>query len=211
MKNPWLTIPLADYESHMALPCVGQASLLADVFERALREHRPRSVAVIGCAGGNGFERIEPAITGRVVGIDLNAAYLDRARARFEGRIPGIELVAGDIQSESLGVAPVALVFAALLFEYVDLDAALAGCRALLDDGGTLCTVVQLASGEGDAVTPSPFTSIQALARIMRLVPPDTLRDRAARAGLSEVARLTVESPGGKQFMVQTFRHAPRI
>ena len=27
--NPWLTIPLADYEAHMALPQVGQAQLLA--------------------------------------------------------------------------------------------------------------------------------------------------------------------------------------
>lgn len=44
MRNPWLDIPLADYEGHMSLPHVGQAVLLGDVFEGALREGRvPRS------------------------------------------------------------------------------------------------------------------------------------------------------------------------
>ena len=53
--NPWLTIPLADYEAHMALPQVGQAQLLADLFAAELRERSPSSVAVLGCAGGKRF------------------------------------------------------------------------------------------------------------------------------------------------------------
>jgi len=64
----------------MALPEVGQASLLADIFERALREFRPGSVAVVGCAGGNGLDRIDRTRTTRVVGIDVNPAYLEAAR-----------------------------------------------------------------------------------------------------------------------------------
>jgi hypothetical protein len=39
--NPWLTIPLADYEAHMALPQVA-AQLLADLFAAGFaRAHRP--------------------------------------------------------------------------------------------------------------------------------------------------------------------------
>ncbi|RPI77037.1 MAG: hypothetical protein EHM45_10650 [Desulfobacteraceae bacterium] len=60
MKNPWLEIPLCDYEGHRALPQVAQARLLADVFARALGRYSPESVAVLGCAGGSGFERIDP-------------------------------------------------------------------------------------------------------------------------------------------------------
>jgi hypothetical protein len=30
MRNPWLDIPLADYEGHMALPAIGQSRLIAD-------------------------------------------------------------------------------------------------------------------------------------------------------------------------------------
>src|SRR5438309_637460 len=52
MGNPWLQIPLTDYEGHMSLPYVAQADLLADLFGLALQRHLPDSVAVLGCAGG---------------------------------------------------------------------------------------------------------------------------------------------------------------
>jgi hypothetical protein len=74
--SPWLSIPLADYERHMALPQVGQAAALASEFERLLREHRPAAVALLGCAGGNGLERVDPATTQRVVAPDLNPGYV---------------------------------------------------------------------------------------------------------------------------------------
>jgi len=79
MRNPWLDIPLADYEDHMALAEVAQAQLLAGFFGEALREYSPQSVAVIGCAGGNGFEKIDPGITKRVAGIDINPDYIAKS------------------------------------------------------------------------------------------------------------------------------------
>jgi hypothetical protein len=51
MNDPWLDVPLADYEGHMALPGIEQAQLLSDVFAGAPAKFSPRSVAVIGCAG----------------------------------------------------------------------------------------------------------------------------------------------------------------
>jgi hypothetical protein len=68
MNNPWLDVPLADYEGHMALPGIEQAQLLSGIFADVLAKFSPRSVAVIGCAGGNGFDRISPSIS-RVVGV----------------------------------------------------------------------------------------------------------------------------------------------
>jgi hypothetical protein len=75
MRSPWLDIALADYEGHMGLPEVAQAELLADVFGALLVEHAPRSVAILGCAGGNGFGRISPAVTDRVVDAVTPSAY----------------------------------------------------------------------------------------------------------------------------------------
>jgi hypothetical protein len=31
VRNPWLEIPLSDYEGHMELPQIGQAEMLAEV------------------------------------------------------------------------------------------------------------------------------------------------------------------------------------
>ncbi|MEW6251269.1 MAG: class I SAM-dependent methyltransferase [Planctomycetota bacterium] len=206
MDNPWLHVPLADYEGHMAAPEVAQARLLADMFAAALHSHRPASAAVLGCAGGNGFERIQPEITRRIVGIDLNPEYVREARVRFERRLPGLELYVGDVQRDRFEVAPVELVFAGLLFEYVDASATLPRLPGLLSPGGVLATVLQLPSPTLPEITPSRYPSLAALASIMRLVSPAALKVAAERCGFRETAACTVESAGGKRFSVQEFR-----
>lgn len=205
MSNPWLGIPLDDYEVHMALPHVGQTRLLADAFERALTRYNPRSVAVIGCAGGNGFERIRTGTTKRVVGVDINPEYIERLRVRFKDSIPGLELITGDIQSDDIVFQPVDLVFAGLLFEHVDFKTALTKISRMLDRGGMLISVVQLPAPASAAVTPSPFASVQKLAGFMRLVPPELLADTAAALGCRQIESRTEESRAGKRFQVQSF------
>jgi hypothetical protein len=209
VQNPWLQIPLDELEGHLALPHVAQAQLLADVFEDLLKRYSPESLAVLGCAGGNGFERIATDVTKRVVGADLNPEYIERLRARFQDHLPGLETFVGDIQTESITFAPVDLVFAALLFEYVDVDLVLQRIRSLLKAGGLLGTVVQLPQATSPAVTPSPFASLQALAAILQLVPPERLRSRAQAHGYEEIESRWVESPAGKRFQVQVFRRLP--
>jgi hypothetical protein len=56
VRNPWLDIPLDDYERHMALPEIAQARMLADQVALAAAEHKPRSLALVGCAERNGLE-----------------------------------------------------------------------------------------------------------------------------------------------------------
>ena len=206
MTNPWLDIPLDEYERHMALPQVTQAPLLADVFKGLLEQRRPRSVAVLGCAGGNGFQWISPDVTERVVAMDINPSYVEQVRIRFEGRIRGLELFVGDIQTEEVAFHPVELIFAGLLLEYVDVEAVLRKLHSLLVPGGVFGTVVQLTHPATAVVTPSPFRSLQALAPVMRFVPPARLTELAERHAFREIESRVLESPGGKRFQVQTFR-----
>jgi SAM-dependent methyltransferase len=205
MRNPWLDIVLADYEGHMGLPEVAQAELLADVFGVLLVEHAPRSVAVLGCAGGNGFDRISPAVTHRVVGVDLNPTFIDAASARFDGRFRVLELVVADLQTDEMAIESVDFVYAALVFEYMDLPATFRSIRSLLRRGGVVGTVVQLPTSGLDAVTPSAYSSVQLLAPSMRLVSPEELRDCARAHDGKELTSYSVASPVGKQFQVQVF------
>jgi len=205
MKNPWLDIPLADYEGHMAMPHIAQAKLLSDVFASVLNQFSPQSVAVLGCAGGNGFDRISAQTTKRVVGIDINPEYIHEAQRRFKNRISALELFVGNVQTDLFGFLPVDLVFAGLLFEYVDVGVALLNIRSMLTARGRLVTVVQLPNTGIPEVTPSPFTSIRALSSAMRLVPPELLEHLAAVHGFHLVEFRAVESMGGKTFQIQTF------
>jgi ubiquinone/menaquinone biosynthesis C-methylase UbiE len=206
MRNPWLKIPLADYEGHMSLPGVAQAQLLAEVFDRMLRNHHPLSVAVIGCAGGNGFERIDPSVTRRVVGVDLNASYVEQAKARFHDRLPTLELIAGDVQTEEVVFPPVDLAFLGLVLEYVDVEIVLKRSRSFLRNGGILGTVIQLPCSSVATVTPSPFASLQSLGAFMRLVRPGHLKSLAEHHGYREIFASQEAARGGKHFQIQEFR-----
>lgn len=205
-KNPWLDIPLADYEGHMALPQIAQAALLADLFELVLKTYLPESVAVLGCAGGNGFDRIDPIVTGRVVGIDINPNYITAAAGRWREHLPNLELLVADIAAEPVAFEPVEMIYAALVFEYIDLAAGLRFVSSRLRPGGRLCTVVQLPSAAIPEITPSKFTTLGALSSIMRLVTPEELRAVAFRHGLHVVEDQVRELPPGKRFQMQVFQ-----
>ncbi|HYM70233.1 MAG TPA: class I SAM-dependent methyltransferase [bacterium] len=206
MRSPWLDIPLADYERHMSLPRIGQAQMLANQFEFLLRQYAPASVAVIGCAGGNGFDRIALDTTSRVVGVDINPAYIDETRVRFSGRFRSLELYSGDIQTIDVIFEPVELIYAALVFEYVDLPSALARMRSLTTPDGVLGIILQLPSPTVSSVTPSPFPSLQLLAPIMRLVSPEKLRTLAEDVGFRLRSSRRIDLCSGKCFQVQAFR-----
>lgn len=206
MKSPWLDIPLTDYEAHMALPHVGQAQLLSDIFASVLDEYAPASVAVLGCAGGNGFDRISPHTTGRVVGVDLNPEYIEEARLRFSRRFPVLELFVGDLERDEIACSPVDLVFAPLVLEYVDVDTVLPRTCSMLRPRGTLVTVVQLPSDTVPEVTPSQFAILSTLSSVMRLVSPDRLRRLARAHGYRQIDCQLSEAPGGKRFQIQTFQ-----
>jgi hypothetical protein len=83
MANPWLSIPLEDYEGHMNSREVHQLDALSELFAEALACCRPQSVAVLGIAGGNGLDRIDRTITKRIVGLDVNPSYLEAVRHRY--------------------------------------------------------------------------------------------------------------------------------
>jgi hypothetical protein len=210
MRNPWLDIPLADYEGHMSLPEVGQAQLLAEVFDRAIKRRSPANIALIGCAGGNGFERLAAGAAAgtidSVVGVDVNPDYIEQARRRFAQRLSNIELLCADIQSSALAYGPVDFTYAALLFEYVDMAAALDTLKRNSRPNARLTTVVQLAHSALSPVSTSPYRSLGRLASIMKLVAPEELRGAAVQAGFAYDDSEILTLASGKQFCVQNFK-----
>lgn len=208
METPWLKIPLADYEGHMALPEVAQADFLASVFAHQLEELRPRSVAVLGCAGGNGFDRIDPSLTKRVVGIDINRDYIQAVARRFQEMFDTLDLYVLDIASASMPAGPVDFVFAGLIFEYVEVSRALSNIASLCHPGGQLVTVLQMASHAMSTVTASRFGSLQALAPIMKLVEPAAFALLASASGFKPISSSRTRLRSGKEFAISRFEKA---
>jgi hypothetical protein len=198
--NPWLALPLEDYEGHMGSAAVNQLVPLAGLFRDALARLRPRSVAVLGVAGGNGLEHVDGTLTTRVVAVDLNQAYLDATKARFPD-LRGLELYCTDLTADQpLDVDPVSLVHAALVFEHAGIERCLEHAVSLVARGGHLSVVLQLPSTGQQAVTATEFASMATLAGDFALVDPHQLRRVLAqrRLRLAHQARLTLST--GKAF-----------
>lgn len=206
MPNPWLSIPLSDYEGHMRSAEVRQLQALSDLFAEALAFCRPRSVAVLGVAGGNGLDRLDCNITGRIVGLDLNPLYLEEVRRRYEGR-GSLELHCVDLSEQLVDLEPVELVHAALVFEHAGVDRCLENALSLMAPGGALSAVLQLPGEPEQAVGASPFPSIQRLKSHFSLIDPGWFRERLAphELRLAHESRMSVAA--GKEFWMGVFRH----
>jgi trans-aconitate methyltransferase len=189
----------------MALPEIGQAQMLADELEFAVREHSPKSLALIGCSGGNGLNRLVGRAVERVVGIDINPAYVEAVRSRFGVQISGLELHIADIQFALPRLAPVDLLFAALVLEYVDLPPTMGNLRRLCTPGGTLVVILQAPSSDMEAVSASPYKSIQLLAPMLRPLDQEYVHQEAAAAGFLPASSRIVELRSGKRFVVLSF------
>jgi SAM-dependent methyltransferase len=206
MINPWLQIPWSDYEAHMALPEVAQAQALSSLMATALAEYSPASLAVVGCTAGNGFEHIDTGRTRRVVGIDINPDYLRILEARFGGKIPGLELIEADIAAQGFRIDPVSMVFAGLVFEYVDVLCALRNIAGCLGVGGYFVSVLQQPSAESAPVTVTSYKSLELLAPIMNLVPPMEFSGMCNSLGFRMIRTDTLPLKKGKAFFVGFYR-----
>jgi SAM-dependent methyltransferase len=204
MSNPWLSIPLEDYEGHMGSAGVRQLTVLAELFRYALERCLPESVAVLGVAGGNGLEQIDCAATKRIVGVDINQSYLDEVQRRF-GRFAGLELYCRDLAERDFDLAPVALVHSALIFEHVGLGHALENALSLVAPGGRLSVVLQLPSEDEPGVASTSYTSMQKLKQDFVLIDIAEFQRLLEQKGFQLVEQKNRSLPAGKALWLAVF------
>lgn len=204
MANPWLSVPLQDYEAHMSSPDVAQLNVLSDLFAVALDRCRPCSVAVLGVAGGNGLSCVDTTITKRVAGVDVNPAYLDAVRRRYPN-LPGLQLHCVDLAAQGVALDPVALVHAALVFEHAGTGKCLENAVSLVAPGGALSIVLQLPSESEQGVSATGFASIQNLAGQFKLIDPAWLVEELKQRSFRLDHQTRRELPRGKAFWMGLF------
>ncbi len=203
--NPWLTVPLNDYEEHMSSEPVRQLDALSELFRQVLEYCRPESVAILGVAGGNGLEQINPAMTRRVRGIDLNPDYLEAARERF-GSLPGLELCCVNLAEQDTELPPVQLVHAALIFEHAGMERCLRNALVMVAAGGSLSVVLQLpSSAQEEGIGLKSLSSMQTLRQNFRLIEPAQFREQVEGSGFHLQQEVQQPLASGKSFWMGIF------
>ena len=169
---PWGVVAAPDYERHMGPDGVDQLAPLAVLFQEVVLSTQPDRLLVLGCATGNGLEHVDPAVTRRVVGVDVNLQYLGIARQRFFHLGPRLELYCSDAAAFKGMPGSFDLVHAALLFEYLHPEVLVRRVGEWLAEQGTCSVILQLPGGDGP---PPPSRALQVIEKARRLVPPEEL------------------------------------
>lgn len=207
MVNPWLTIPFEDYEAHMGDSAVAQLHTLKALMHERFDRYRPKRIAIAGCCTGNGLEHV-PVTTEAVYAIDINDGYLDICKQRYSAKIPGLHAIHADINTDALPVTDIDLIIADLIFEYLDIDAALSTISAMLSPSGVLSITIQR-NNDNAFVGETGITSLKILGDIGHEIDPDRLILQAGAVGLHLFRRQVIPVPGGKEFCLMDFRFPP--
>lgn len=203
-SNPWLQIPLEDYERHMSHHQVGQSSLLNSLTKEYLDSIKPASVVFLGISGGNGLEHIDNNITQSVYGIDINQDYLDAASKRYKHKIPSLHLMNIDITRHSKSICQADLIWAALVLEYTGIDKALSFCKNNLSIKGHLVISIQ-SNNNKQSVSPTGIESVKKAGEIFSVIDPEELASKAAITGFRFIDKEENFLPNGKSVITFHF------
>jgi SAM-dependent methyltransferase len=200
--NPWSVVPAADYERHMGRDGADQLAPLASVFQEVYLATQPDRLLVLGCGTGDGLEHVDPSVTKRIVGVDVNLQYLGIARQRFLHLGARLELYCGDAERFRAAAGPFELVHAALLFEYLHPDVLVRRMAEWVAPRGSCSVVLQLPGG----ASPEPASkALRLIERAMKLVPPEELGRLFAAAGLTRRREKVLEAKHGRRLWVGVF------
>ncbi|MEW6509111.1 MAG: class I SAM-dependent methyltransferase [Bacteroidota bacterium] len=204
--NPWQQIPSNEYEEHMMAPGVQQLGVLNEIFRKALDQFNPRSLCILGCTNGNGFEHLIDRKFDLLLGVDINYKYLAECRAWFAEELKMLNLLCADIDQLDIKNDCFEMIHAALIFEYVDVQKLLTKIPTWLNYGGILCVVLQTPGELSQPVSDTEFESIRKLSSVIKLFDVKEFVCLAEKNGMKEIYSYYINLQKGKKFFVGYFK-----
>lgn len=203
--NPWLFISPEDYERHMSHPSVNQQRFLEKCFHKALTRHAPSELLVIGCGTGNGLEHVDPRVTRRTTVIDVNGRFLNVVKQQFQPSLPGLEVIHDDLHVCSIPQECYSLVYAGLVFEFVQTEIVLKKVAQSMREGGFLEVVLQNPNETLPTVSSTGVQSMKKLKSIVSLINRDQFFELCRKMQLVLIGSHTETLESGKSFLIASF------
>ena len=196
-QNPWIEIPLEDYENHMSHSSVGQLQVLNSLTQKYLNIIQPKTCVFLGIAGGNGLEYIDNKVTKKVIGIDINQDYLNTTSERYSDKIDVLDLINLDIIENTEAICEADFIWAALVLEYTGVEKALEFVKNNLQIGGHLIVSIQSNNGV-QYVSQTAIESVKKVGNIFQLIDSEILLTKAEEMGLKLIDNEDFVFPNGK-------------
>jgi hypothetical protein len=193
----------------MGDPRVGQLQRLHEITGEQLAAYPSRAIGVLGIAGGNGLEPIDPETTDAVYGYDINPDYLAACETRYRGDFgERLHLIETRID-RTVRIERVDLLIANLIVEYVGIDEFVAFAAANARSIGVLSCVIQRHNGEGFVSSTDYASSFDVLGSVSSDIDPETLTSAMSDGGCVALDRREYPLPNDKTLMRQDFRPGP--
>lgn len=119
MINPWESMDLSIYESHMSAGDVFQLQTLCTITKQQINAYDHTYVTILGIAGGNGLEHIDVSKTKKVYGLDVNMQYLTECKERYPGLTGILELTCCDLSIPKTVLPCSNILICNLIIEYL--------------------------------------------------------------------------------------------
>lgn len=204
MSNPWEKVSLSIYESHMKLDNVKQLQTLNEIMRGQLNNFPVETICILGVAGGNGLEHINPEKIQKAYGVDVNENYLSACAERYPELKNTLTLLNLDLGAANTTLPDSELVVANLLIEYIGLPAF---TRLLNNDKIHYVSCVIQKNRGCDFVSESPYLDkLQDVASIHLDIEENTLEASMRAAGFGGIGQESTTLPNGKQFIRMDFQ-----
>jgi hypothetical protein len=185
---------------------VGQLQRLHDITGEQLAAYPSRTIAVLGIAGGNGLDLIDPQTTDAVYGYDINRDYLDACEARYRSTLGDRLHLTETSIDRSVRIERVDLLLANLIIEYVGAEEFVAFAAANSRSIAVLSCVIQRNDSESFVSSTNYASSFDALASVSSDIDPEALESALSDAGFEALERCEYPLPNGKTLIRQDFR-----
>lgn len=204
IKNPWLEIPLEDYERHMEHASVAQAQLLNFLTKTYLAKYCPEKLLFLGVSGGNGLEHIDENRALDICGIDINELYIKKATQRFANRFKSLRLEVADISVSEASYIKADFIWAALIFEFVGIEKGFEFIGRNSAQSAILAVTIQSNNGSS-SISQSGVMSVHSVKDIFRFIDGSELCKKASDFGFDLVSKAENFLPNGKSLMTYEF------
>lgn len=206
MNNPWEEIKLSDYENHMSLDSVFQLQTMNQIMKEQFYAHPVKSIMILGIAGGNGLEHIDPQLFERVYGVDINEDYLNACIVRYPRLQPVLKTIHADLISETRLLPCADLLIANLLIEYIGYEC-FQKVVAQVKPQYVSCTI-QINTSDS-FVSDSPYIHVfDHLDEVYHRMEENTLKDTMLQLGYQEEIKSEKELPNGKKMVRMDFKYS---
>ncbi|MDR1663364.1 MAG: class I SAM-dependent methyltransferase [Clostridiales bacterium] len=205
--NAWGNIKPADYDAHMSHPDVAQTQMLNRIikeqFELIRREKSSDScAAILGITNGNGLEHAAACGVAKIVGIDINEAFLNECKARYHYLESSLKLFQLDLTAEASKSIEILsecdLIIANLVIKHIRLDSFTSIIAGLPKRRRIVSCVIQV-NPDGIAVSHSGFEhAFDEIGKQEEEENEERIKQSMEENGFTLANRVTYDLPNGK-------------